>query len=99
MQLPTVNPSSGQPHTPALRERSACVRSPATAGVGANALARHALATRRYVTAKPVFVASEQGGHRQCKFGGLFQQAPNPSIERTLQRPLRALWPAAHVER
>ena len=25
--------------------------------------------------------------------------APNPSIERTLQRPLRARWPAAHVER
>jgi len=25
--------------------------------------------------------------------------APNPSIERTSQRPLRALWPAAHVER
>ena len=25
--------------------------------------------------------------------------APNPSIERTFQRPLRALWPAAHVER
>ena len=24
---------------------------------------------------------------------------PNPSIERTFQRPLRALWPAAHVER
>ena len=26
-------------------------------------------------------------------------QASNPSIERTCQRPLRALWPAAHVER
>jgi hypothetical protein len=25
--------------------------------------------------------------------------SPNPSIERTFQRPLRALWPAAHVER
>ena len=25
--------------------------------------------------------------------------APNPSVERTSQRPLRALWPAAHVER
>ena len=25
-------------------------------------------------------------------------QASNPSIERTCQRPLRALWPAAHVE-
>lgn len=24
---------------------------------------------------------------------------PNPSIERTFQRPLRAFWPAAHVER
>ena len=24
---------------------------------------------------------------------------PNPSIERTFQRPLRALWPAAHVKR
>jgi len=26
-------------------------------------------------------------------------KASNPSIERTFQRPLRALWPAAHVER
>ena len=26
-------------------------------------------------------------------------QASNPSIERTFQRPLRALWPAAHVKR
>ena len=26
-------------------------------------------------------------------------EAPNPSIERTFQRPLRALWLAAHVER
>ena len=25
--------------------------------------------------------------------------SPNPSIERTFQRPLRALWPAAHVKR
>ena len=25
--------------------------------------------------------------------------APNPSIERTFQRPLRALWSAAHVKR
>ena len=25
--------------------------------------------------------------------------ASNPSIERTSQRPLRALWPAAHVKR
>ena len=25
--------------------------------------------------------------------------SPNPSIERTFQRPLRPLWPAAHVER
>ena len=29
----------------------------------------------------------------------LSNQEPNPSIERTFQRPLRALWPAAHVER
>jgi hypothetical protein len=30
---------------------------------------------------------------------GIRRQAPNPSIERTSQRPLRALWPTAHVER
>ena len=30
---------------------------------------------------------------------GSWSVAPNPSIERTFQRPLRALWPAAHVER
>jgi hypothetical protein len=29
----------------------------------------------------------------------LVRVASNPSIERTSQRPLRALWPAAHVER
>ena len=29
----------------------------------------------------------------------LGEVSPNPSIERTYQRPLRALWPAAHVER
>ena len=29
----------------------------------------------------------------------VFQQASNPSIERTSQRPLRALCAAAHVER
>ena len=28
-----------------------------------------------------------------------FNQRANPSIERTFQRPLRALWPAAHVKR
>ena len=28
-----------------------------------------------------------------------FTEGPNPSIERTFQRPLRALWLAAHVER
>ena len=32
-------------------------------------------------------------------FEPLLLQAPNHSIERTFQRPLRALWPAAHVER
>jgi hypothetical protein len=30
---------------------------------------------------------------------GLSDAWPNPSIERTFQRPLHALWPAAHVER
>ena len=29
----------------------------------------------------------------------LLSQVPNPPIERTFQRPLRALWPAAHVKR
>jgi uncharacterized damage-inducible protein DinB len=32
----------------------------------------------------------------QCRFP---MQAPSPSIERAFQRPLRALWPTAHVER
>ena len=30
---------------------------------------------------------------------GSSKLSSNPSIERTSQRPLRALWPAAHVER
>ena len=29
----------------------------------------------------------------------IWMRRSNPSIERTFQRPLRALWPAAHVER
>ena len=29
----------------------------------------------------------------------LHLRSPNPSIERTFQRPLRALWPASHVKR
>ena len=33
------------------------------------------------------------------RHAGFELQASNPSIERTFQRPLRALWPAAHVER
>jgi len=29
----------------------------------------------------------------------LSTEGSNPSIERTFQRPLRSLWPVAHVER
>ena len=36
---------------------------------------------------------------RVPEFAMHLSQASNPSIERTSQRPLRALWPAAHVER
>jgi len=39
-------------------------------------------------------------GHAEYKqFHSGLRVSPNPSIERTFQRPLRALWPAAHVER
>ena len=99
MQLPIRCLVTNQPHVRALRERGACVRSPAAASVGASAHGRHALTTRRCVTVGLVFVASKQNGPRRGKFGGLFQQEPNPSIERTSQRPLRALCAAAHVER
>ena len=71
----------------------------ATAGVGASAHARHASATHRHATTSPALVAFERNGRVRGKYTPLFQQAPNPSIERTSQRPLRALWLAAHVER
>jgi hypothetical protein len=34
-----------------------------------------------------------------ASFGWLQPVSSNPSLERTSQRPLRALWPTAHVER
>ena len=37
--------------------------------------------------------------YRRLQIRAKLQQAPNPSIERTSQRPLRALCAAAHVER
>ena len=73
--------------------------SSATAGVGASAHARHASATHLHATTRPALVAFERNGHMRGKYTPLFQQAPNPSIERTSQRPLRALWSTAHVER
>jgi len=40
------------------------------------------------------------GGSRSLyRKAHLVSVSSNPSIERTFQRPLRALWPAAHVER
>ena len=36
---------------------------------------------------------------KQHPFTRGWLRSSNPSIERTFQRPLRALWPAAHVER
>ena len=71
----------------------------ATEGVGASAHARHASATHCHTITRPTLVASEHNGHVRGKFGAFLRQEPNPSIERTFQRPLRALWPAAHVER
>ena len=71
----------------------------ATAGVGASAHARHASAARCRASTRPSLVASEHNGHMRGKYGAFIQQEPNPSIERTSQRPLRALWSTAHVER
>ena len=73
--------------------------SSANAGVGASAHARHASATRCHAATRPALVAFERNGHGRGKYTPLFHQAPNPSIERTSQRPLRALWSTAHVER
>ena len=73
--------------------------SSANAGVGASAHARHASAAHFHATTRSVLAASARNGHVRGKYTPMFQQAPNPSIERTCQRPLRALWPAAHVER
>ena len=72
--------------------------SSATAGVGTSAHARHASATHFHATTRPTLVAFERNGHVPGKYTPLFRQAPNPSIERTSQRPLRALWSTAHVE-
>ena len=46
---------------------------------------------------RPRKVAPERFGYQNSPMHR--SQASNPSIERTSQRPLRALWPAAHVER
>jgi len=45
----------------------------------------------------PAHVASRRSGCQNASHAS--PQASNPSIERTFQRPLRALWPAAHVKR
>ena len=71
----------------------------ATAGVGASAHARHASATHCHATTRPSLVASEHNGHVRGKYTPLFQQAPNPSIERTPKSQLRCLSVTAHVER
>ena len=43
---------------------------------------------------------SESAGNRGTGLSRCTRRvASNPSIERTFQRPLRALWPAAHVKR
>ena len=73
--------------------------SPATAGVGASARARHASAAHGRASTGPALVASEHNGHVRGKYRAFIRQEPNPSIERTCQRLLRTLWPAAHVER
>ena len=71
----------------------------ATTGVGASARARHALVTQSRARTRPAAFASEHNAHMRGKCSAFLRQAPNPSIERTCQRPLRALWPAARVER
>jgi hypothetical protein len=71
----------------------------ATAGVGASARARHASATHWHASRRHAFSASEHNRCSRRECGAVFQQEPNPSIERTSQRPLRALCAAAHVER
>ena len=83
---------------PCARAQRLCT-SHATEGVGASAHARHASATHRHTTNTPALFASEHNGHVRSKYGALLLQEPNPSIERTSQRPLRALWSTAHVER
>jgi hypothetical protein len=72
---------------------------PATAGVGASAHACHASGAHRPASRRPTLFASEHNGCSRGKCGACLRREPNPSIERTSQRPLRALWPAAHVER
>ena len=97
-------------HTPVPAQRSGyqfrpCAEaqrlrsSRATTGVGASAHARHALATHCPAITGPTLGASEHNRRVRSKSSAFLRQAPNPSIERTSQRPLRALWPAAHVKR
>ncbi len=80
-------------------KRSAYASSHATTGVGAGAHARHASVMHCPACTRRASFASEQNAHMRGKYGAFLRQAPNPSIERTFQRPLRALWPAAHVKR
>jgi hypothetical protein len=69
---------------------------------------RHLLASRRHSFSTSSFmslptwrmagVKRENASAMRGPLSAFAKMAPNPSIERTSQRPLRALWSAAHVE-
>ena len=48
---------------------------------------------------RPVVALLLVGAREKSPVSGFCNEASNHSIERTFQRPLRALWPAAHVKR
>ena len=98
----------GAKHPPVPSARGCCSprakaqrlrTSHAASGVSASLHARHTWAAHCQANTRPALFASEHNGHVHSKYGASLRQEPNPSIERTFQRPLRALWPAAHVER
>ena len=96
--LPVPRQRSGSLPRPCA-EAQRLPTSRATASVGASAHARHALVAHCRAYTRPAGFASEHNAHMRGKCSAFLRRAPNPSIERTCLKPLRAFSPAAHVER
>ena len=87
-----------------LRSRISCAQALATvASSSPSKLSSKAITSAERSSASSKSASSRMWSTRafmRCSLSAaLRRRSSNPSIERTFQRPLRALWPAAHVER